>query len=114
MSEKIKDDKNRWRNKIVSFRVSPEESTQLDKYVYLSGLTKQDYLASRILMRDIVVHSNSRTNKAIALLLEEIISELQRLEKASEISSEITDLISQINTTLLGFQENKKSPNPGR
>ena len=43
MSHKNRDERNRWRNKTVAFRVSPEEDKQLETYVKLSGLTKQDY-----------------------------------------------------------------------
>ena len=44
MSLKNRDENNRWRNKTVSFRVSPEEDAQIERYVQLSGLTKQDYM----------------------------------------------------------------------
>ena len=45
MSAKLKDDKNRWRNKTVSFRASPEEAEELDRRVRLCGArTKQDYI----------------------------------------------------------------------
>ena len=36
--EKNLDSKGRWRNKIVAFRVSPEEAEQIDACVRLSGL----------------------------------------------------------------------------
>ena len=45
MSIKNLDRHNRWRNKTVAFRVSPEEDEQLEIFVKLSGLTKQDYIA---------------------------------------------------------------------
>lgn len=45
MSLKNRDEHNRWRNKTVAFRVSPEEDKQIETYVRLSGLTKQDYIA---------------------------------------------------------------------
>lgn len=38
MSAKKKDNKNRWRNKTVTFRMSPEEAKKLDSYVRISGL----------------------------------------------------------------------------
>ena len=41
MSAKNLDNHNRWRNKTVAFRVSPEEDEQLEIAVRLSGLTKQ-------------------------------------------------------------------------
>ena len=47
MSAKNKDNKNRWRNITVGFRVSPEESEQINKAVRLSGLSKQDYITRR-------------------------------------------------------------------
>ena len=39
MSLKNRDNKNRWRNKTVAFRVSPEEDEQIEAAVRLSGLT---------------------------------------------------------------------------
>ena len=44
MSAKNLDNHNRWRNKTVAFRVSPEEDTQIETAVQLTGLTKQDYI----------------------------------------------------------------------
>lgn len=54
MSQKVLDRKGRFRNKIISFRVSPEESIMLERKVKLSGLTKQDYLINSILDKEIV------------------------------------------------------------
>ena len=54
MSAKNLDNHNRWRNKTVAFRVSPEENEQIDAAVRLSGLTKQDYITKRLLCRDVV------------------------------------------------------------
>lgn len=42
MSTKNLDNQNRWRNKLVAFRMSPEEAEQLDVFVRLSGLSKQE------------------------------------------------------------------------
>ena len=44
MSEKRLDAKNRWRNVVVAFRMSPEEAQELNVKVSLSGLSKQDYI----------------------------------------------------------------------
>lgn len=65
MSAKNLDNHNRWRNKTVAFRVSPEEDEQLEIAVRLSGLTKQDYITRRLLNRDIVVQGNPRVYKAL-------------------------------------------------
>ena len=65
MSAKNLDTHNRWRNKTVAFRVSPEENEQIDAAVRLSGLTKQDYITKRLLCRDVVVQGNPRVYKAL-------------------------------------------------
>lgn len=59
------DNKGRWRNKTVAFRVSPEEAADLDRRVKLSGLTKQEYIISRLQERDVIVQSNPRLHKAL-------------------------------------------------
>ena len=49
MSEKNRDDKNRWRNVTIAFRMSPEENEELNNRVKLSGFrTKQDYIRYKI------------------------------------------------------------------
>jgi predicted DNA-binding protein len=59
MSLKNRDEHNRWRNKTVAFRVSPEEDEQLEIAVKLTGLTKQDYIIRRLLCKDVVVQGKS-------------------------------------------------------
>ena len=58
MSKKNVDQKGRFRNKIISFRVSEEEAKLLKRRVLLSGLTKQDYIISSILEKEIAVYGN--------------------------------------------------------
>ena len=52
MSPKNRGEHNRWRNRTVAFRVSPEEDAQIERYVQLSGLTKQDYITRRLTHKD--------------------------------------------------------------
>ena len=65
MSAKNRDEHNRWRNVTVAFRVSPEENTQIETAVRLSGLTKQDYITRRLTNRDVVVEGNPKVYKAL-------------------------------------------------
>ena len=53
MSEKRLDAKNRWRNVVVAFRMSPEEAQELNVKVSLSGLSKQDYIIQCLLKHEI-------------------------------------------------------------
>ena len=78
MSVKNLDRHNRWRNKTVAFRVSPDEDREIETAVRLSGLTKQDYITRRLLCRDVVVQGNPRVYKALRNELAAVLEELER------------------------------------
>ena len=105
MSLKNRDEHNRWRNKTVAFRVSPEEDKQIETYVRLSGLTKQDYITKRLTHKDIVVQGNPRVFKALRNQLAEVLAELQRIEVGSEVNDELLDVIEMIADILGGLKE---------
>ena len=96
MSAKNLDCKNRWRNKTVAFRVSPEEDAQLETAVRLSGLTKQDYITRRLLERDVVVQGNPRVYKALRNELAAVLEELRRIEAGSGVDDELLETIELI------------------
>ncbi len=105
MSAKNLDKHNRWRNKTVAFRVSPEEDEQLEIFVKLSGLTKQDYIIRRRLERDVVVQGNPRVYKALRDQLAAVLDELRRIEAGQDVSDELLDTIQMIATIMNGMQE---------
>ena len=105
MSAKNLDNHNRWRNKTVAFRVSPEEDEQLEIAVRLSGLTKQDYITRRLLNRDIVVQGNPRVYKALRDQLAAVLDELRRIEAGQGVNEELLDTIQMITTIMKGMQE---------
>ena len=104
MSLKNRDEHNRWRNKTVAFRVSPEEDKQIETYVRLSGLTKQDYITRRLTHRDIVVQGNPRVFKALRNQLADVLSELQRIDAGGEVNDELLDVIEMIADILGGLK----------
>lgn len=105
MSAKNLDNHNRWRNKTVAFRVSPEEDKQIEIAVRLSGLTKQDYITRRSLCRDVVVQGNPRVYKALHNQLIDVLNELQRIEAGDGIDDELLDTITLIANILNGMKE---------
>ena len=105
MSAKNLDNHNRWRNKTVAFRVSPEEDQQIEAAVQLSGLTKQDYITRRLLCRDVVVQGNPRVYKALRNQLADVFTELQRIEAGNRIDDELLDLIEMIAAIMGGMKE---------
>ena len=105
MSLKNRDEHNRWRNKTVAFRVSPEEWEQIERYVQLSGLTKQDYITRRLINKEVVVQGNPRVYKALRNNLADVLTELQRIENGGELDDELLDLIEMIADILGGLKE---------
>ena len=105
MSAKNLDRQNRWRNKTVAFRMSPEEAEQLDVNVRLSGLSKQDYLIRRVLQREIKVVGNPRVYKVLKNTMAEVLEELRRIGVGENVSDDLLDIIKQINTTLNGLKQ---------
>ena len=92
MSAKNRDNKNRWRNITVGFRVSPKESERINKAVALSGLPKQEYCYRRCL------------NKALKQELAAVLAELQRIEAGNSVDEELLNVIELIAVILGGLK----------
>lgn len=105
MSAKNLDSYNRWRNKTVAFRVSPEEDEQLEAFVKMSGLTKQDYITRRLLCQDVVVQGNPRVYKALRNQLVAMLDELRRIENGAGVDDELLDTIHFIAEIMNGMKE---------
>ena len=105
MSLKNCDNKNRWRSKTIGFRVSPEEDEQIDRYVKLSGLTKQDYITRRLTCKEVVVQSNPRVFKALRDQLAAVLNELRRIDAGNGIDDELLDAIQMIASIMDGMKE---------
>ncbi len=104
MSAKNLDNKGRFRNLTIGFRVSPEENKLINSAVALSGLTKQDYIVKRLLCRDVVVQGNPKVYKALKNQLAEVLTELQRIENGCAVDEELLMTINLITTTLNGMK----------
>lgn len=96
MSEKLLDHHGRWRNVTVAFRVSPEEAKLIDEQVAISGLTKQEYITSRLLNRDVVVLPNSRVQRALKEEMNAVYRELRRIQSVSEFTPELAVVIQML------------------
>ena len=105
MSLKNRDNHNRWRNKTVAFRVSPEEDAQIETFVKLSGLTKQDYITRRLICKDVVVQGNPRVYKALRDQLATVLNELRRIKTGGAVNDELLDVIEMIAAIMDGMKE---------
>ena len=104
MSAKNRDNKNRWRNITVGFRVSPEENELINRAVALSGLPKQEYCYRRCLNQDVVVQGNPRVYRALKLELDSVLTELKRIEAGNSVDEELMNVIELISIILGGLK----------
>ena len=100
MSAKNRDEHNRWRNKTIGFRMSPEEAAQLDEAVRLSGLTKQDYITKKLLDRQ----PSPRVYKALRDRLDEVLDELKRIDDGQPVNDGLLETINLIAKILNGMK----------
>lgn len=105
MSAKCLDKQERWRNKVVAFRVSPEEDELLETAVRLSGLTKQDYIIRRLQEKEVTVTGNPRVYKALKNELTKVLNELKRLKKGDNVPEDLLGVIRLITMTMEGMKE---------
>ena len=73
--------------------MTPEENELINRYVALSGLQKQEYLTANMLRQQIKVYGNPRVFKALKYQMNEIVTELRRIDSSAELDKEFMDLI---------------------
>lgn len=93
MSRPIVDHKGRRRSKTIAFRVSPEEDEVINALVAASGMTKQDYITSRLECRDINVSPNVRVYRMLRDQMKSVYVELRRLRSADGIDERLIELM---------------------
>ena len=89
MSERVLDQKGRWRNVTIAFRASREESDAIHEAAWLSGLTVQTYIISKLLEDK----------------MDEIIRELKRIQSSGECSEEFLETIRYVTYIYTGTKE---------
>lgn len=80
-------------------------ATQLNTFVKLSGLTKQEYIIRRLLVKEVVIQGNSRVYKALREQFSEVKGQLERIEAGCSVEQELLDTICMMNTIMAGMGE---------
>ena len=104
MSAKNRDNKNRWRNITVGFRVSREDNVFSITSVDVSGLPKQEYCYRCCLNQDVVVQGNPRIFKALKTELATVLTELKRIEAGNGVDEELLNVIELIAVIMGGLK----------
>jgi hypothetical protein len=105
MSEKNLDSYGRQRSKTIAFRMSPEEARLLDQLVAVSGMTKQDYIISKLSDTTMNVVPSSRMQKGLEDGMLLIYRELLRITDGCEVSPELAALAEKIGAIFSDLSE---------
>lgn len=93
---KKKNEKNRKRNTIVNFRVTPVEKKLLDERIALSGLTRAEFFIQSCLHQKVVTFGNVKTFDEIKKKLAVIDKHLQEISKSEELDLEVLESLRMI------------------
>lgn len=105
MSEKNLDSYGRQRSKTIAFRMSPEEARLLDQLVSVSGMTKQDYIISKLSDTTMKVVPSSRMQKGLEEGMLLIYRELLRITDGCEVNPELAALTEKIGSIFADLSE---------
>lgn len=101
------DNSRRVKNKTVVFRVSDEELKLITGMADVSGMLRQEYLLKRALKQSINVYPNPRMYKALKNNMQDILSELERIESGGEIDENRLRFISYIANVMKQLKEDE-------
>ena len=73
--------------------MSPEEDEQINIAVSLTGMTKQDFIISKLLDKTINIKGNCKIHRAVFDRLTEVLEQLKQIESFNKINDELMDNI---------------------
>ena len=105
MPVKNLDSYGRRRSKTIAFRMSTEEVRLLDQLVAVSGMTKQDYIISKLSDTTMKVVPSSRMQKGLEEGMLLINRELLRITNGCEVSPELAALTEKVDAIFADLSE---------
>lgn len=99
--------RGRYRKKVVAFRVSEEEDILIERYVRLSGLSKQEYIFRRLTDKKIEAVGSVRLFNNLKLELTDILEELKRITIVNPDSEYVLELLATCLKIIETIEENQ-------
>ncbi len=100
-------DNNRERSKTIAFRVTPEVDEQINLIVAASGMTKQDYITSKLLDMEVTVVPSTDTYTALRDEMREVCKQLNRVRSGCEPSDRLMSLCERLSDIFLGLRRDE-------
>lgn len=97
-------DHNRVRSKTIAFRITPELNEQINLIVAASGMTKQDYIASKLLDLEVAIVPSTYTYAALRDEMREVCRQLNRIRNGCEPSERLLGLCERLSDLFLGLR----------
>ena len=104
VTPKKKNEKNRKRNVIVNFRVTPEEKQFIDERIALSGLPRAEFFIQSCMYQKVITFGNVKIFDAIRKKLLVIDEHLQAVEKSEELDLKILESLRMILEMFAGLE----------
>lgn len=98
-------DKDRYRNKTISFRMSPDERRQLEARIKACGLAKGDFFIKSLLQNQINIVAGKFQSDRLSLEIRRLKEQLSNLdvgddERKIELLEECQELLIQLNNLM--------------
>lgn len=100
-------DYNRERSKTIAFRVTPEVDEQINLIVAASGMTKQDYITSKLMDMEVTVVPSTYTYSALRDEMREVCRQLNRVRSGCEPSDRLMSLCERLSDIFLGLRRDE-------
>lgn len=97
-------DHNRVRPKTIAFRITPELNEQINLIVAASGMTKQDYITSKLMDLEVTIVPSTYTYAALRDEMREVCRQLNRIRNGCEPSERLLGLCERLSDLFLGLR----------
>lgn len=98
---------HRERKKTIAFRITPELDEQLNLIVAASGMTKQDYITSKLMDTEVTIVPSTYTYKALRDEMREVCKQLNRIRNNCEPSERLLGLCERLADLFLGLRRDE-------
>lgn len=95
---------HRERSKTIAFRITPELNEQIDLIVAASGMTKQDYITSKLMDTEVTIVPSTYTYTALRDEMRKVCKQLNRVRNGCEPSERLLGLCERLADIFLGLR----------
>lgn len=100
---------HRERSKTIAFRITPELDEQINLIVAASGMTKQDYITSKLLDMEVSIVPSTYTYSALRDEMREVCKQLNRIRSGCEPSERLLSLCERLADLFLGLKRDESA-----